>query len=82
MNRADKDNKNDKDKGKMTVSEAGRKGGEAVIDKYCPEHMVEIGRKGSEHSHGGHGVEGKDNQGDNDNKRGLASADKETRERW
>ncbi len=35
-----KDNGNDndkgKDKGKMTVEEAGRKGGEAVVDKYGP----------------------------------------------
>ncbi len=28
------DNGNNKNKGKMTVEEAGRKGGEAVIDKY------------------------------------------------
>jgi hypothetical protein len=31
----------DKDKGKMTVEEAGRKGGEAVIDKYGEGHMAE-----------------------------------------
>ena len=30
----------------MIVEEAGRKGGEAVIDKYGPEHMPKIGRKG------------------------------------
>ena len=41
--------KDSKEKGKMTVSEAGHKGGEAVIDKYGPEHMAEIGRKGGEH---------------------------------
>jgi uncharacterized protein len=76
--------KDNKEKGKMTVSEAGHKGGEAVIDKYGPEHMAEIGRKGGEHSHGGHNVEREtdDNDNDNDNsKRGLASADKETREK-
>ena len=82
--------KDDKDKGKMTVEEAGRKGGEAVVEKYGPEHMAEIGRKGGEHSHGG--KENDDNENnkrgrksdkdDNDNnKRGLASADKETREK-
>jgi uncharacterized protein len=78
----DKD-KDDKDKGKMTVSEAGHKGGEAVIDKYGPEHMAEIGRKGGEHSHGGHNNEREtdDDNNDNNSKRGLASADKETREK-
>lgn len=35
----------DKNKGKMTVEEAGRKGGEAVVDKYGPKHMAEIGKK-------------------------------------
>jgi uncharacterized protein len=76
--------KDNKEKGKMTVSEAGHKGGEAVIDKYGPEHMAEIGRKGGEHSHGGHNVERETDDNDNDNnnsKRGLASADKETREK-
>ena len=29
-------------------SEAGRKGGEAVVEKYGPEHMAEIGKKGGE----------------------------------
>ena len=78
----DNDNGNNKDKGKMTVEEAGKKGGKAVIDKYGPEHMAEIGRKGGEHSHGGRdgGDDGSGRQSDNDNnnsKRGLASADKE-----
>jgi general stress protein YciG len=75
-------------KGKMTVEEAGRKGGEAVINKYGPEHMAEIGRKGGEHSHGGHGGsesnrenEENNNKSNSNSKRGLASADKETRER-
>jgi general stress protein YciG len=91
----DDNNGKDKDKGKMTVEEAGRKGGEAVIDKYGAEHMAEIGRKGGESSHGGRSnddnEENDDNRGqksrksDDDNgngsKRGLASADKETRER-
>jgi uncharacterized protein len=72
--------KDSKEKGKMTVSEAGHKGGEAVIDKYGPEHMAEIGRKGGEHSHGGHNVERETDDNDN-SKRGLASADKETREK-
>ena len=77
-----------KGKGKMTVEEAGKKGGEAIIDKYGPEHMAEIGRKGGEQSHGGKEDGDDDNRGrqsDNDNngnsKRGLASADKETREK-
>jgi uncharacterized protein len=85
-----KDN-DEKGKGKMTVEEAGRKGGEAVVEKYGPEHMSEIGRKGGEHSHGGNDdSENDDNKrsgssGGKDNnsnsKRGLASADKETREK-
>lgn len=83
----DNDNDNDKSKGKMTVEEAGRKGGEAVVEKYGPEHMAEIGRKGGEHSHGGHEENDNDNNkrsSDDNNsgsKRGLASADKETREK-
>jgi general stress protein YciG len=80
-----KDNSNDKDKGKMTVEEAGRKGGEAVVEKYGPEHMAEIGRKGGEHSHGGRDYDdddkGKKSHEGSNSKRGLASADKETRER-
>ena len=87
-----KDNENDKDKGKMTVEEAGRKGGEAVVEKYGPEHMAEIGRKGGEHSHGGHndnddgnnnnrGKSSNSKDSDSNSNRGLASADKETRER-
>lgn len=32
----------------MSASEAGRMGGEAVVGKYGPEHMAEIGRKGGE----------------------------------
>ena len=72
-----KDDKEDgKDKGKTTVEEAGKKGGEAVVEKYGPEHMAEIGRKGGEHSHGG-----RDNDDDKNSKRGLASADKDTREK-
>jgi len=82
--------KDDKDKGKMTVEEAGRKGGEAVVEKYGPEHMADIGRKGGEHSHGGRDDDegnendkrGRKSSNDDDNsKRGLASADKETREK-
>ncbi len=81
--------KDEKDKGKMTVEEAGRKGGEAVVEKYGPEHMAEIGRKGGEHSHGGRDNDDNENNKrgrksddtNNDNKRGLASADKETREK-
>ena len=87
-----KDNENDKDKGKMTVEEAGRKGGEAVVEKYGPEHMAEIGRKGGEHSHGGYnddddgnnnnrGKSSNSKDSDSNSNRGLASADKETRER-
>ncbi|HUR69962.1 MAG TPA: KGG domain-containing protein [Candidatus Thermoplasmatota archaeon] len=33
-------------------SEAGRMGGEAVVDKYGPDHMAEIGKKGGENSRG------------------------------
>ncbi len=83
-----KDNK-EKEKGTMSVAEAGHLGGEKVIEKYGPEHMAEIGRKGGEHSHGGHSSDKTDensehkNKGNssNDEKRGLASADKETREK-
>lgn len=39
-------------KGKMSVQEAGKKGGEAVVEKYGPGHMSEIGKKGGE-SRGG-----------------------------
>ena len=59
----------------------------AVVEKYGPEHMAEIGRKGGEHSHGGHEENDNDNnkRSSDDNKsgskRGLASADKETREK-
>ena len=34
------------EKGKMTVSEAGRKGGETTSKKYGPEFYEEIGHKG------------------------------------
>jgi uncharacterized protein len=34
------------EKGKMTVSEAGRKGGETTARKYGPEFYEEIGYKG------------------------------------
>src|SRR5690348_2371011 len=78
-------------KGKITVEEEGGKGGEAVVEKYGPEHMSEIGRKGGGHSHGGRDDSGNDDNkrsgssGSKDNnsnsKRGLASADKETREK-
>jgi uncharacterized protein len=36
------------EKGKMTVGEAGRKGGETVKKKYGPEFYSEIGKKGGE----------------------------------
>ena len=32
----------------MTREEAGRMGGVAVVEKYGPEHMAEIGRKGGQ----------------------------------
>ena len=86
-----KDDKADKNKGKMTVEEAGRKGGEAVVEKYGAEHMADIGRKGGEHSHGGRNNDDDNendkrgrksgNDDDDNSKRGLASADKETREK-
>jgi general stress protein YciG len=37
----------------QSLAEAGRKGGEAVVQKYGPEHMAEIGRKGGESSRRG-----------------------------
>ena len=39
--------------GGMSVSEAGRLGGETVREKYGPGFYSEIGRKGGEHSHRG-----------------------------
>ena len=36
------------DKKEMTVSEAGRKGGETTSKKYGPEFYEEIGRRGGE----------------------------------
>lgn len=36
------------ERGKMTVEEAGRKGGETVKEKYGPEFYSEIGKKGGE----------------------------------
>ncbi len=83
------DKKDEKEKGTMSVAEAGHLGGEAVIEKYGPEHMAEIGRKGGENSHGGHAsnktnednVHNKKESSSNSNKKGLASADEETRER-
>lgn len=36
------------EKGKMSVGEAGRKGGETTAKKYGPEFYEEIGRKGGE----------------------------------
>jgi len=38
----------EKRKGKMTVEEAGRKGGEKVAEERGPEFYSEIGRKGGE----------------------------------
>jgi len=35
-------------KGKMTVSEAGRKGGETTSKRYGPEFYEEIGKKGGQ----------------------------------
>jgi general stress protein YciG len=40
--------KNNKEEGKMTVEEAGRKGGETVKRKYGPEFYSEIGHKGGQ----------------------------------
>jgi general stress protein YciG len=36
------------EKGKMTVSEAGRKGGKTTSRKYGPEFYEQIGKKGGE----------------------------------
>ncbi|MBO9538958.1 hypothetical protein J7643_00015 [bacterium] len=36
------------EKGKMTVSEAGHKGGETVKEKYGPDFYSEIGHKGGQ----------------------------------
>jgi len=54
----------------MTVEEGGRKGGEALVEKFGPEHMSEIGRKGREHSHRGN------NDNNNNNSREKSSNNK------
>ncbi len=45
------------EKRKMTLQEAGRKGGEAVKAKYGPEFYREIGKKGGEAVKAKHGPE-------------------------
>lgn len=35
-------------KGKMTVGEAGRKGGKSTLKKYGPEFYEQIGKKGGQ----------------------------------
>ncbi|MHB1416483.1 MAG: hypothetical protein ACYC1C_14645 [Chloroflexota bacterium] len=45
---AEKGKQERKGEGKMTVSEAGQKGGEKVSEKYPHEHFEEIGHKGGE----------------------------------
>ncbi len=44
-------------KGKMTVGEAGRKGGETVSEKYGPDFYEKIGQKGGESVAGKYGHE-------------------------
>ena len=65
-----KDSKNDEDQGKMTVKEAGRKCGEAIVEKYGSEHISEIGRKVGEQSHKGN------NDNNNNNRREKSSNNK------
>lgn len=57
-------------------SEAGRKGGEAVVEKYGPEHMSEIGRKGGEAS-GGNTENLQQGRGDQGNASNLSQEDRE-----
>ena len=40
----------EKEKGGMTVEEAGRLGGKKVVQQYGPAHMATIGKKGGEAS--------------------------------
>jgi hypothetical protein len=47
------------------LAEAGRKGGEAVVQKYGPEHMAEIGRRGGESSRRGAKGMQKEDAGEN-----------------
>jgi uncharacterized protein len=49
--------------GDMTVREAGKKGGDAVRDKYGPTFYEEIGRKGGEKTKERHGPEFYENIG-------------------
>ncbi|MER3407804.1 MAG: stress-induced protein [Nitrososphaera sp.] len=49
---------------KEGLAQAGRKGGEAVVQKYGPEHMAEIGRKGGEASYGGGNSNSSNSKGD------------------
>ena len=47
------------------LAEAGRKGGEAVVQKYGPGHMAEIGRRGGESSRRGAKGTRKEDAGEN-----------------
>lgn len=47
------------------LAEAGRKGGEAVVQKYGAEHMAEIGRRGGESSRRGAKSLRKEDAGEN-----------------
>ncbi|MBU6321174.1 MAG: glucose starvation-inducible protein B [Patescibacteria group bacterium] len=55
--------------GKMSVGEAGRKGGEKVAKERGPEYYSEIGRKG------GHSQGKENNPGNFANRRGEGEAD-------
>lgn len=65
----------DNNEGKMTVEEAGRKGGEKVAQERGPEYYSEIGRKG------GHSQGKENNPGNFANRRGGTSdSDESTNE--
>jgi len=51
-----KNRNEDEEKGKMTVEEAGRKGGEKTSETHSSDFYSDIGRKGG-HSSGGAGDE-------------------------
>ncbi|HWH09329.1 MAG TPA: KGG domain-containing protein [Candidatus Thermoplasmatota archaeon] len=64
--------------GNVDRSEAGRKGGEAVVDKYGPEHMSNIGQKGGQSSGGNtQNLQQGRGQGNQGNASNLSQEDRE-----
>jgi uncharacterized protein len=68
--------KTDSDEPKMSVKEAGRKGGQAVKARYGSEFYEQIGRKGGQATMSTHGVEFYENIGRLGGKKGGESTRK------